>query len=60
MHRVAAEQAAPWQELSDIATALVGCGHESGLLMRRPGAIVFKLCATARLETISAITIVGK
>jgi hypothetical protein len=26
---------APWQELSDAAAALVGCGHVSGLLMRR-------------------------
>ena len=26
---------APWQELSDVAAALVGCGHVSGLLMRR-------------------------
>jgi hypothetical protein len=25
---------APWQELSDAAAALVGCGHVSGLLMR--------------------------
>ena len=26
---------APWQELSDVSAALVGCGHVSGLLMRR-------------------------
>jgi hypothetical protein len=26
---------APWQELSDDSAALVGCGHVSGLLMRR-------------------------
>src|ERR1035441_9076193 len=26
---------APWQELSDVAAALVGCGHVSGLLMRQ-------------------------
>ena len=26
-----------WQELSDIPAALVGCGHVSGLLMRRGG-----------------------
>jgi hypothetical protein len=26
---------APWQELSDVAAALVGCGHVSGVLMRR-------------------------
>ena len=26
---------APWQELSDVVAALVGCGHVSGLLMRR-------------------------
>jgi hypothetical protein len=25
----------PWQELSDGSAALVGCGHVSGLLMRR-------------------------
>ena len=27
---------APWQELSDVAAALVGCGHVSGLFVR-PG-----------------------
>jgi len=27
--------APPWQELSDIAAALVGCGHVSGLFVRR-------------------------
>jgi hypothetical protein len=26
---------ASWQELSDVSAALVGCGHVSGLLMRR-------------------------
>jgi hypothetical protein len=26
---------APWQELSDVAAALVGCGHVSGLSMRQ-------------------------
>ena len=26
---------APWQELSDVSAALVGCGHVSGLLMRQ-------------------------
>ena len=26
---------APWQELSDVDAALVGCGHVSGLLVRR-------------------------
>jgi hypothetical protein len=26
---------APWQELFDVGAALVGCGHVSGLLMRR-------------------------
>jgi hypothetical protein len=25
----------PWKELSDVAAALVGCGHVSGLLMRQ-------------------------
>jgi len=25
---------APWQELSDVSAALVGCGHVSGLLVR--------------------------
>jgi len=28
---------APWQVLSDGSAALVGCGHVSGLLMRRCG-----------------------
>jgi hypothetical protein len=27
---------ARWQELSDVAAALVGCGHVSGLFVRRP------------------------
>jgi hypothetical protein len=27
--------AVPWQELSDVAAALVGCGHVSGLSDRR-------------------------
>ena len=33
---------APWQELSDIAAALVGCGHVSGLFARpvRPLALM--------------------
>jgi hypothetical protein len=26
---------APWQELSDVYAALVGCGHVSGLLVRQ-------------------------
>jgi hypothetical protein len=26
---------APWQKLSDVAAALVGCGHVSGLFVRR-------------------------
>ena len=26
---------APWQEPSDVAATLVGCGHVSGLLMRQ-------------------------
>jgi len=26
---------APWQELSDVFAALVGCGHVSGLLVRQ-------------------------
>jgi hypothetical protein len=27
--------APPWQELSDVFAALVGCGHVSGLFVRR-------------------------
>ena len=27
--------APPWQELSDVCAALVGCGHVSGLFVRR-------------------------
>ena len=30
--------APPWQELSDLAAALVGCGHVSGLVVRREAA----------------------
>ncbi len=36
---------APWQELSDASAALVGCGHVSGLLMRRVWPLALMLCA---------------
>jgi len=37
---------APWQELSDVVVAaLVGCGHVSGLLMRRMWPLALMLCA---------------
>ena len=36
---------APWQELSDVSAALVGCGHVSGLLMRRVWPLALMLCA---------------
>jgi hypothetical protein len=36
---------APWQELSDVSAALVGCGHVSGLLMRRIWPLTLMLCA---------------
>jgi hypothetical protein len=36
---------APWQELSDAIAALVGCGHVSGLLMRRIRPLALMLCA---------------
>src|SRR5712672_1962670 len=36
---------APWQELSDVFAALVGCGHVSGLLMRRVWPLALMLCA---------------
>src|SRR3974390_999790 len=29
---------APWQELSDVSAALVGCGHVSGLFVRHVAA----------------------
>jgi hypothetical protein len=35
----------PWQELSEVAAALVGCGHVSGLLMRRMLPLAPMLCA---------------
>ena len=37
--------APPWQELSDVFAALVGCGHVSGLLMRRGWPLALMLCA---------------
>jgi hypothetical protein len=36
---------APWQELFDVGAALVGCGHVSGLLMRRVWPLALMLCA---------------
>src|SRR5262249_14182045 len=36
---------APWQELSDVAAALVGCGHVSGLFVRRIWPLALMLCA---------------
>ena len=36
---------AAWQELSDASAALVGCGHVSGLLMRRVWPLALMLCA---------------
>ena len=36
---------APWQELSDAAAALVGCGHVSGLFARRIRPLALMLCA---------------
>jgi hypothetical protein len=34
-----------WQELSDVAAALVGCGHVSGLFMRRGWPLALMLFA---------------
>src|ERR1017187_3110350 len=36
---------APWQELSDVAAALVGCGHVSGLFVRPVWPLAIMLCA---------------
>ena len=36
---------APWQELSDVAAALVGCGHVSGLFVRPMWPLAIRLCA---------------
>jgi hypothetical protein len=36
---------APWQGLSDVAAALVGCGHVSGLLMRHSWPLALMLFA---------------
>ena len=36
---------APWQGLSDVRAALVGCGHVSGLLMRQVWPLALMLCA---------------
>src|SRR5262249_2875814 len=36
---------APWQELSNVAAALVGCGHVSGLFVRRGKPLALVLCA---------------
>jgi len=36
---------APWQELSNVAAALVGCGHVSGLFVRHGWPLAIMLCA---------------
>jgi hypothetical protein len=36
---------APWQGLSDVSAALVGCGHVSGLLVRHGWPLALMLCA---------------
>jgi len=36
---------APWQELSDIPAALVGCGHVSGLFVRQLKPLAIMHCA---------------
>jgi len=36
---------APWQELSDVSAALVGCGHVSGLFVRPMWPLAIMLCA---------------
>jgi hypothetical protein len=36
---------APWQVLSNVSAALVGCGHVSGLLMRQVWPLALMLCA---------------
>ena len=36
---------APWQELSYVAAALVGCGHVSGLFVRRGWPLALMLSA---------------
>jgi hypothetical protein len=36
---------APWQELSDVAAALVGCGHVFGLFVRPVWPLALMLCA---------------
>jgi hypothetical protein len=36
---------APWQEHCDVAAALVGCGHVSGLLMRHDRPLALMRCA---------------
>src|SRR5262249_33957554 len=37
--------APPWQELSDAAAALVGCGHVCGLFVRPVWPLAIMLCA---------------
>jgi hypothetical protein len=34
-----------WQRLSDVAAALVGCGHVCGLFVRRVRPLALMLCA---------------
>src|SRR5262249_6112198 len=36
---------APWQELSDVGAAWVGCGHVSSLFVRRIWPLALMLCA---------------
>src|SRR6185437_6032038 len=46
---------APWQGLSYVAAALVGCGHVSGLLMRRVWPQAIMLCADRSLYSLRAM-----
>src|SRR6266480_7594741 len=50
---------APWQELSDISAALVGCGHVSGLLMRQVWPLALMLCPNRSHALESALTQTG-
>src|ERR1700682_4041721 len=45
----------PWQELSDVSAALVGCGHVSGLLMRQVWPLSARTGSQTKTRTLEVV-----